>query len=189
MGCPCLRAAAWSGVRSRSLGAHRDVRAREPLLGGVGKRATHDEMNFVDRLGSEPITMLPAARAQRGVEVVQVFGADRPERIPADGRNDVALDHPPVPVRGGGTDSTLAFRKPRVSQVVAERHRVSPTRGRHTIGFGDARRDRFGIGARRAGRVPPSALATGSRVDAVIGDDIEAVVARDDVGHASVIGT
>ena len=119
--------------------------AGESLLGGLGKRATHDEMNFVDRLGSEPITMLPAARAQRGVEGVQVFGADRPERIPADCRNDVALDYPPVPICGGGTDSTLPFRKPRVSQVVAKGHRVSSTRERHAVGFGDARRDRFGV--------------------------------------------
>ena len=146
-------------------------------------------MDFVDGLGREPATVLAARCSERCVEVVEVFSADRPKRVPPYGRSDVALDHPAVSVRRGRTNTTLPLRKPRVGQVVAERHRVSPTRERHTIGFGDAGRDRFGIGARRAGRVPPSALATGVRVDAVIGDDIETVVARNDVGHASVIGT
>ena len=96
---------------------------------------------------------------------------------------DIALDHPPVPVGGRGTDSTLPFRQPRVGQVVAESDRVSATRDRHTVGFGDARRDCFGISLTRSGRMPSSAFSTGDRVDAVVDDDIETVVTGNDVCH------
>ena len=122
-------------------------------------------------------------RGERRVEVVQVFGADRPERVLADGRSDVALDHPPVPVGGGGADSTLPFRQPPVGQKVAEGDDVSSKRDRHTVGFGDARRDGFGVGLRCVGCVSSSAFATDGRVDSVI----EATVAGDEIGHASVI--
>ena len=56
--------------------------------------------------------------------------------------------NPPVPVGGGGADSALPFRQPCVGQGVAESDRVSSARDRHTVGFGDARRDCFGVSAR-----------------------------------------
>ncbi len=102
----------------------------------------------MDGLGSKPVTVLAARCGERCVEVVEVFGADRPQRVLADGRDDVALDHPPVPIGGSGTDSTLPLGQPGVGQVVTEGDSVSPARDRHAVGFSDARRDRYGISTR-----------------------------------------
>ena len=180
-----------AGVRSRSLGAKRHVLAGESLLGGLGERASHDEMNFVDGLGGEPVTVLAAGCGERCVEVVEVFGADRPERVLSDGRGDVSLDHPPVPVRRWWRGLDVAARAATCwsSQVVAQRHRVSSTRDPHTVGFRDARRDCFCVSTRCTGCVPSTAFATGGRIDPVVSDDIETTVAGNDVSHAGVIGT
>ena len=71
------------------------------MLGGLGERATHDEMNFVDSLRGEPFAVLATGCGERCAEVVEVVGADRPERVSPDDRDDVALDHPPVAVGRG----------------------------------------------------------------------------------------
>ena len=187
-GGPCPWPSARAGVRSRSLGAQRDVGARESLLGGLSESATHDEMDFVDGLGGEPVAVLAAACGECGVEVVEVFGADRLECVQADGRGDVAFDHPPVAVGGGGTNSTLPFGQPRVRQVVAEGDSVTCTQDRHTVGLGDARRHRFCVSERTPSRMPSPPFATGGRIDAVIRDDMEAIVSFNDVSHGEVIG-
>ena len=53
----------------------------------------------------------------------------------------------------------------------------------------ERRGDRLGIDLASAGGMPTSAFASGECVDAVVGDDVEALFAFDDVGHANVIGS
>jgi hypothetical protein len=53
--------------------------------------------------------------------------------------------------------------------------------------LGESSCDCFGVDAAVARGVPKFALSTGDRVDAVVGDDVEALVAGDDVGHRIIV--
>ena len=69
--------------RGRACGRGRWVRSatlmRESLRGGVGERASHDGVHFVDDRGGEPVALLATCGRERVVGVVEVFSADRPE--------------------------------------------------------------------------------------------------------------
>jgi hypothetical protein len=152
----------------------------------VGWRAA-SRPNVVDGLGGERATVGSAAVDQVCVEPIKVFGPERCELQIADDGCDVVAD-PLVAFRRRRSEFATTTRHPRLEQERPDgesRCRAIATRlfvGRQA---GD---DRFGILAVTTSRMPASAMLSGYRVDAVVGDHVEAVVALDDVGHVELFG-
>ena len=63
-------------------------------------------------------------------------------------------------------------------------HRSAPGRGGAGVVAVDAGGDRLGFVAVVADGMPASSFLAGEGVEAVVGDDVEAVLALHDVGHA-----
>ena len=81
-----------------------------------------------------------------------------------------------------------AHRHEPLGQVSAERElRCDHFSSASTIASSRAS-DRFGVDPTATGGVPASAFSPGGRVGAVVGDDVEAVLALNDVGHVDPIG-
>lgn len=131
--------------------------------------------------------MLTARGEQRGVELVDVLGTDRPQRERPEGRDDVSIDHPPVAVAGRGTDSALPLRQPLLEQEAPKRRLATSRARRHVPGRNKSQCDRLGIGPRRSGGMRAAPFSARDRVSAVVVDDVEAITASDDVGHARCI--
>lgn len=101
----------------------------------------------------------------------------------ADRRDDVVVDDPRVAVQDRRSHVATLDRQPRVGEELAEVNRSAP-HGRSTgsVAF-DAGRHLFGFVAVVAGGMPSASFVAGEGVEAVVGDDIEAVLALDDIGH------
>jgi hypothetical protein len=112
-----------------------------------------------------------------------VIGAQAAERDVTDRGLDVAVDEPGVPVRGGGTDLATLVRDPGVGEELAERDRPGRCRWGGVTFAVESGGQLFGFDSVVADGVPPSAFASGEWVEAVVGDDVEAVLALHDAAH------
>ena len=112
-----------------------------------------------------------------------MVGAQAAQGDVADRGADVAVAEPRVPVGGGGAHLAALLREPRVLEEVPDGNRAADL-GQCRLGLAvDARSERFGVGAVVAGGVPSPPLLAGEGVESVVGDDVEAVFALNDVGH------
>ena len=102
---------------------------------------------------------------------------------------DVAVDEPGVPVGGGGADLAALVRDPGVGEELSERGRTGRRSGCGVAVVVEAGGELFGFGAVVADGVPSPAFSAGERVEAVLGDDVEAVLALHDVAHPLVSTT
>jgi hypothetical protein len=160
-----------------------DVADDELPLDGNIERGAHDHVDLEDGLGCETLAVSPAARCQRLVERVEAVGPQPAQRHVADRWVHVPLDEPRVAVGGRRSHVAPLVRHPRVGQEPAEGDRPALDRARRWVVVVEARRARFGLAPVMPDRMPPTAFLAGERVDAVVGDDIEAVLALNDVGH------
>ena len=135
-------------------------------------------MDLEHRLGGESLSASTAVGDEVGVAGVEIGGRRASSRM--------------APMRGVMLWSIIhryrlavwRVRSPLVaSQVVA----MNPAHAEFacwdrplTV---DASLDRDGVGAVGAGGMPSAPFASGDRVVAVVGDDVEAMVALNDVGH------
>lgn len=102
----------------------------------------------------------------------------------AEAGDHVVVDHPRVPVRGRRCERASLARKPVLDQEPAQR-RASPRRQRGTrrqVAL-ELPRQVLGVVTARAGGVPAATFPPADGVDAVVGNDVEAVTAVHDVGH------
>jgi len=118
------------------------------------------------------------------VEAVEMVGAKPSQRDVADGGVDVTVDEPRVAVGRGCSDVPALVREPGAGEELADVRR--PAAGGCSPGVlaVDAGGDELSVVSVMADGVPASSLLTGEGVEAVVGDDIEAVLALHDVGHA-----
>jgi hypothetical protein len=72
----------------------------EATFHGEIERAAHDDVRLVHRLGRQPVPVAPARREQLGVEVIEVVRAQVAQRNRPEGREDVVVHDPRVPIRG-----------------------------------------------------------------------------------------
>lgn len=115
-----------------------------------------------------------------------MIGAQPAEGDVTDGRLDVAVDEPCVPVHSGGADLATLVADPRVGEELTERHRTGRCQ-RCGVAFAvKSGGELFGIPSVVADGVPSSAFATGEWVEAVVREDVEAVLALHDVAHPPV---
>ena len=133
-------------------------------------------------MGCEPLAVFAAGRGQLAAEHLEVIESQSTQRDVADGGDDVAVDEPRVPVRSRRPDLATLARHPLFGEELAEGDRTSSLR-RWVVAFlVEASGHGFGVGPIVTGGVPSSAFLAGERVGAV-GDDVEAVLALDDVAH------
>ena len=111
--------------------------------------------------------------------------AEPTQRDVADRRVDVAIDEPRVAVGGCGADVSSLVRHPRAGQELANGDGAAARWWSGVVLAVESGDDGFGFAAVMADRDPPATLATGQRIESVVGDDIEAGVAFNDVGHPS----
>ncbi len=105
------------------------------------------------------------------------------QRDVTEGRVDVAVDEPRVPVGGGRSDLSPLARQPGLGEELSDGDRSSGLWWWH-VAFGcESGRQGFGLATVVAGGVPSSTFSAGEWVEAVVGDDVEAVLALDDVAH------
>ena len=134
-------------------------------------------------LGASPWPWRPPVVARLFVEVVEVVGAKPSKWDVPDGRCDVVLDEPGVSVGRGGSNLAALVRQPgRTQEVIEPERSTSGGRGAGSVDP-EAGRESLGFLPIDTGRVPAAPLPSGERVEAVVGDDVEAVLALDDVGH------
>jgi len=182
-GGPALGSAALTDPRPWRLSGEGGVGGDEVLAGCLGERGAGHDVDVVDGLRSQPRLLHPVGGEEVSVEVVEVLCPDRPQRHVAEDRVDVVLDHPFVAVGGGGLEPLSAHRYELLGQVPAERQLGGRDR---FLCFGDrveAGSDRFCVVSAVSGRLPPSAFPSRCWIDAVVGDDVEAVLALNDVSH------
>jgi hypothetical protein len=123
----------------------------------------------------------PASSDQLVIEAVEMIGPQSAEWHVADGRVDVAVDEPRVPVRGRGADVAALDRRPGVGEEHAETDGSSPRRRATDLVPPDVCGDLRGFFTVVAGGMPAPPFSAGERVDAVVGDDVDEVLALDDV--------
>lgn len=131
--------------------------------------------------------MAAAGRGELLVQRVEVVGSETAKRDVTDGRVHVAVDEPRVPVRGRGSHVSPLLRKPGAGHELAERDRAALRRRRPESVLGEPEGNGFRLGSVVADRVPSAAFLAGQWIDAVIGDDVEAVLALNDVGHGHIV--
>lgn len=146
-----------------------------------------DHVNLPDRLRGEPLAVPAAGGGEIGVEGFEVVEAQAAQRDVTEGGEDVAVDEPGVPVGGGGADLPSLARQPRVGEELADGDWTADLRRRHVPLGVEAVCHGVGLGAVAAGGVPSAAFLAGEGVDAVVGDDVEAVLALDDVAHRASV--
>ncbi len=101
----------------------------------------------------------------------------------ADGWGDVVVDHPPIPMGGRRSEVLDAFGHPDLAHEAGDR-RCRAGADTDLVGpVGEVRSDCFGVLAGVAGQMPAPPFPARGGVDAVVGDDVEAVLFGDDVGH------
>jgi hypothetical protein len=112
-----------------------------------------------------------------------MIAAQPAQRDRPDCRVDVALYEPRVPVRSRGSNVPSLVRHPRAGQELCDGERASAwMRACDTFAV-ESSNDGLGFTAVEADRDPSAALTSTQRVEAVVGDDVEAVAAFNDVGH------
>lgn len=147
------------------------------------ERRSNDGVDLEDGLGGAAGAVSAAVGGGGVVEGVEVIGAQATQRDLTDGGLDVAVDEPCVPVGGGGANLPWLVWDPGVGEVLAERDRPGRC---HRCGVAFAVEwgsQLFGFGSVVANGVPASAFPSGERVEAVVGDDAEAVLALHYVTH------
>ena len=145
------------------------------------ERGADDGVDLEDRLGGAAGAVAAAGGGEGVVEGVEVVGAQTTERDVTDGRVDVAVDEPRVPVGGRGTDLATLVRDPGVGEELAERDQPGRWRWGGVAFAVESGGELFCFPSVVTGGVPPSAFPSGEWVEAVVGDDVEAVLALDDV--------
>ena len=152
---------------------------------GASLRLTTRSNNFGNCLWRQTGSLPTTGCGQSFVEVVEVIGAKPAQRDVTEYGVEVAIDEPRVPIRGCGSDVSSLVRHPRSGQELANRDRPLSRRRAGDAFAVEPGGDGFGLGAVMADRDPPATFATGQRVQTVVGDDIEAGLAFNDVGHPS----
>jgi hypothetical protein len=160
-----------------------DVADDELAFGGEAERSSDDHVHFEDRLGCEPVLVSTPGDGQLLVQVLEMIDAQSAQRDVADRWCDVVLDEPGVPVCGGGSDLASFAWHPRLVQKRRDGDRPAGRRLLVASCEFEASTNGFGFVAVVADRMPWSALLSGERVEAVVGDDVEAIFALDDVAH------
>jgi hypothetical protein len=131
----------------------------------VVERGADDGVNLDDRLGCAAGAVSTAGGGEGVVQVVEVIGAQPTQRDVTDGRVDVAVDEPGVPVRSGGADLATLVRDPRVGEELAKRHRTGRCR-RFGVAFAvEPGGELFGFVTVVADGMPSSAFPSGEWVE------------------------
>ncbi len=165
----------------------RDVAVHEPALDGEVERVADDEVGLVDGLGGEGLSAATAGCEEMLVEIVEVLGTKAVEGDVADVGAQVVLDHPLVAVGGRRPDVCSLARKPRLGEEETELvGSASGAAVASRVGF-ETTGEELGAVEGVAGGMPAPSLPAVDGVDAVVGDDVEAVLAMHDVGHEPVI--
>jgi hypothetical protein len=105
----------------------------------------------------------------------------------ANSRVDVVLDEPGVTVSGGGPHGATLLWQPYRVEELAEGRGPALGRRRPDSFSRQTHGDRLRLATVTADGVPSTALLARQGIYAVVVDDIEAVFALDDVGHASSV--
>lgn len=151
------------------------------------ERGADDHVDLEDRLRRQPGAGATARDCERFVELIEMVGSKTPQRDLADGGVDVALHEPRIPIRGGGSDVPTLLRQPRLSEEGPESDRAAGgrTRSRSLPSGVETSGDRLRLGPVVADWMPSPALPAGERVEPLVGDDVEAVLALDGVDHGA----
>lgn len=99
----------------------RGRRSRDKVLAdGVVERRPDDDVYVVDGLRCQPAAARATSGEKLGIEAVEVLRVQRAQRHGPEGRIDVVLDHPLIPVRSSRLQSLTASGHPPLSEVAAE---------------------------------------------------------------------
>jgi len=160
-----------------------DVAGDELPREGVIEGGSHEDVDLEDRLGSQAGPGTSAGGGERFVEVVEVLGAQPAEADVADRWGDVAVDERGVAVGGGWTDLAPLVRQPGLGEELGDRDGPASGRRLRPLLTIQTSGDRFRLGAIVPHRAPPPSFPAGEGVEPVVGDNVEAISALDDVGH------
>ena len=117
------------------------------------------------------------------VEFVEVIGAESAQRDVTDRGVDIAVNEPRVPVRGTRSDVSALVRHPCTGQELGNGDGPASRRRSGDAFAVEAGSDSLGFVAVMADRDPPATFSTSQWIESVVGDDIEAGLAFNDVGH------
>ena len=135
-------------------------------------------MDVVDRLGRQRSAVAAAMCEQFVVHAVEMFGAQTCEPVGTDRRGDLVVGVPLVSACGRWAQFVLASGQPHLEQELFDRQCRCGSVAK-PVSFGaEPRRHRFGIGPTPTGGMPSPSFLSGARIVAVVGDDVEAVVAQ-----------
>lgn len=166
------------------MGGLGDVVVKELPAHGEVKRGSDNHVDLVHGLGCQAGAIVPAGGGEPVIERVEVIGPQSTHRDRADRWIDVAIDEPCVSVGGRGSDLASLERHPRLGEEPPELHRSSPCRRRAGVVTIETSGGELGVVSVVADGMPAASFSAGERVEAVVGDDVEAVLALHDVGHA-----
>src|SRR5918995_1582540 len=117
-----------------------------------------------------------------------MFASKTGESVGTDRWCDVVVDVPLVAACDRWAQLASAPRQPHLGQELLDRQRRCRPLA-CSLSFGaEPRRDCFGVRPAATGCMPTPSFPSGAWIVAVIGDDIEAVTAFNDVSHDEVIG-
>jgi hypothetical protein len=150
----------------------------------VAETRAQNDMNVIDGLGCERFTVLVTGREQFEVQPIEMFSPKAAELDVAETRVDVVLNDPAVPSECCRSKLVLAEREPLIGEVTAERDRRGLLGDLDRVLGVECRGDRFGVSTGSSGGVPASPFSAGKWIDAVVRNDVEAVVSFNDVSHS-----
>ena len=111
-----------------------------------------------------------------------MFSPKAAELDVAEARVDVVLHDPLVAPERCWAELRFAEREPLLGEVAVERDRRGLFGDVDCVMRVEGRGDCFGVSSGSSGRMPASSFTPGEWVDAVVRDDVEAVVSFNDVG-------
>jgi len=135
-------------------------------------------------LGSQTVSVSTAGGGGPLVEPVEVIGSESAERDVSDGGVDVPVHEPGVAIGGGGAEVAALQREPGAGEKLAVVDRPASRRRSSGVLAIEAAGDDLSVVAVVADGMPAASFLAGEWVQAVVGDDLEAVLALHDVGHA-----
>lgn len=163
------------------IGRLRNVRVDQLAAHGEVKGGSDQDVHFVNGLGGQALAVLPASGGKLVVEPFEMVDPQASEWDVTDSGVDVSVNKPRVPIGRCGPDMTTLHRQPGVGEELAEMRRPAAGWGGAGVVSLESLSHLLGVVTVIAGGMPPAPFSPSEWVDAVIGDDVEAVLALDDV--------
>lgn len=164
---------------------------KQPAGHGVVEDLPQQHVDFEDGLGRQPAGAVGTSLDEEVfVQVLDLFGPQRPQRYVAKAGEDVQAQLSAVPVEGDGAELALLSGQLGSFDVSGQGQAAAAGATTFVLLHGEPTCELFGLGTVGPSGVPPAALLAGGGVEPFVDDHVPAVVLPSDVAlhHVSLVG-